>query len=274
MRGGRSRRRVAAAVAGAAVAAAAALVAVGGGGSPPAATKARSPSGHGVDATLPEPADPAFRVPRPIRLRTSPFESTWAPVRRTVLVRAHPARRAPPVGRLGARTPEGTTNIVLALDRDAGARGALWIRVRLPGRGSDASGWVPRTALGGYGVVRTRLVVDESDLTATLLRNGRVVFRAPVGIGASAYPTPTGEFYVRNKLDSYRSPFYGPLAFGTSARSSLSEWPAGGFVGIHGTSRPDLIPGRVSHGCIRLRNPDILRLARLMPIGTPLTIRG
>jgi len=73
---------------------------------------------------------------------------------------------------------------------------------------------------------------------------------------------------------SSSSPFYGPVAFGTSARSEvLTDWPAGGFVGIHGTNRPDLLPGRVSHGCIRLRNQDILRLARLLPVGTPLTIR-
>jgi lipoprotein-anchoring transpeptidase ErfK/SrfK len=64
------------------------------------------------------------------------------------------------------------------------------------------------------------------------------------------------------------------VAFGTSARSSvLTDWPAGGYVGIHGTDEPDLLPGRVSHGCIRMRNADIVRLARLMPMGTPLTIR-
>lgn len=64
------------------------------------------------------------------------------------------------------------------------------------------------------------------------------------------------------------------LAFGTSARSDvLTDWPAGGYIGIHGTDRPELLPGRVSHGCIRLRNADILRLAELMPVGTPLTIR-
>ena len=44
-------------------------------------------------------------------------------------------------------------------------------------------------------------------------------------------------------------------------------------MGIHGTDEPGLIPGRVSHGCIRLRNRDIVRLAQLMPVGTPLTIR-
>ena len=38
------------------------------------------------------------------------------------------------------------------------------------------------------------------------------------------------------------------------------------------THRPDLVPGRVSHGCIRMRNADILKLAQLMPVGTPLTI--
>ena len=64
------------------------------------------------------------------------------------------------------------------------------------------------------------------------------------------------------------------LAFGTSARSSvLTDWPGGGHIGIHGTFRPDLLPGRVSHGCVRLRNEAILRLAKLMPIGTPLTIK-
>jgi lipoprotein-anchoring transpeptidase ErfK/SrfK len=33
------------------------------------------------------------------------------------------------------------------------------------------------------------------------------------------------------------------------------------------------LPGRVSHGCIRLRNEDIEELGRLMPLGTPVTIR-
>ncbi len=72
----------------------------------------------------------------------------------------------------------------------------------------------------------------------------------------------------------FHKAFYGPLAFGTSARSAtLTEWPDGGFVGLHGTNQPRLIPGAVSHGCIRFTNADIKRLGELMPIGTPLTIR-
>jgi L,D-transpeptidase catalytic domain len=179
------------------------------------------------------------------------------------------------VGRLDRRTPEGTTNIVLTLDRAEDAQGSLWIRVRIPALPNNTTGWVRRSTLGGYGVVRTRLLVDLSDRRLTLFRGGKEIFRAPIGIGAEEFPTPTGDFYVRNKLTRYRNAFYGPLAFGTSARSeTLTDWPDGGFVGIHGTNQPELIPGRVSHGCIRLRNAAILRLGRLLPIGTPLRIRA
>jgi lipoprotein-anchoring transpeptidase ErfK/SrfK len=150
----------------------------------------------------------------------------------------------------------------------------LWVYVRLPVLPTGSTGWVPRQALGVYGVVKTHLVVDLERLTATLLRSDKPIFRAPIGVGRAEWATPTGEFYIRNVLTKYRSPFYGPLAFGTSARSSvLTDWPGGGYVGIHGTNAPELVPGRISHGCIRLRNEDILKLGRLMPVGTPVTIR-
>jgi hypothetical protein len=225
--------------------------------------------------SLADPPQPAFEVPAPARLRPSASEVTWAAVRRTVTARSGPGTGFEAVGRVGARTPEGTTNLVPVLGREQTGAGSLWVRVLLPVLPNNTTGWVPRSALGGYAVVRTHLIVDLGDRRATLFRNGRPVFAAAVGIGTAAYPTPTGRFYVRNKLTRYRNPFYGPVAFGTSARSAvLTDWPAGGFVGLHGTNRPGLIPGRVSHGCLRLRNRAILRLAALMPIGTPLTIRA
>jgi L,D-transpeptidase catalytic domain len=223
---------------------------------------------------LPASPEPAFTVPTPVELEESAEHlSYWATVLRPAAVRESPRMAAGIVARLDTRTPEDTSNIVLVLRR-ANRAGKLWVRVRLPVLPNDTTGWVPRDALGVYGVVRTRLVVDLKQFTATLFRNGQEIFRADVGIGQDRWPTPTGEFYIRNKLASYRSPFYGPLAFGTSARSSvLTDWPAGGFVGIHGTNQPELLPGPVSHGCIRVRNEDILELGRLMPVGTPLTIR-
>jgi lipoprotein-anchoring transpeptidase ErfK/SrfK len=197
--------------------------------------------------------------------------SYWAPVLRPAVATARPSggRR---IGRLTTRTPEGTTNAVLLLARTE-RRGRPWVKVRLPILPNNSVGWIPRSSLGGYQSLSTHLVVDRTRLRATLVRGGRAIFAAPVAIGARRSPTPAGRFYIRNKLTGYSSPFYGPLAFGTSARSAvLTDWPAGGFVGIHGTNRPGLIPGRVSHGCIRMRNRDIVRLGRLMPPGTPLTI--
>ena len=225
-------------------------------------------------SNLPTPVKPAFSPGKPVFLRSSAHLSRWAVVRTAVSARTEPTTEARPVTRLATRTPEGTSNIVLVLDDRVAETGVLWIRVRLPVLGKPDTGWVPRSALGGYGTVTTHLVVDLEALTATLLRDGREIFRAEIGVGELSWPTPTGDFYIRNRLTGYASPKYGPLAFGTSARSAtLTDWPAGGFVGIHGTDQPELLPGRVSHGCIRMRNADILRLARLMPVGTPVTIR-
>jgi lipoprotein-anchoring transpeptidase ErfK/SrfK len=149
--------------------------------------------------------------------------------------------------------------------------GSPWVRVRIPGRPNGRTGWVRADALGLLQVVRTQLVVDRRTAHATLYRAGRPIWRAPVGVGAPGTPTPAGRFYIRELL---RAPggVYGPWAFGTSAYSSLSDWPGGGVIGVHGTNQPQLIPGRPSHGCIRVRNADIVRLVRLMPIGTPVHI--
>jgi L,D-transpeptidase catalytic domain len=225
-------------------------------------------------AALPEPPAPAFSVPRPRPLAAHEAGSLFAPLRRAALARAAPDAEALVVALLEKHTPEGTENIVLVLERTEDADGRLWVRVRLPVLPANTTGWVRRSALRGYGTVQTHLVVDRRRLTATLYHNGKALFRAPVGVGSEQWPTPAGHFYIRNKLTRYQSPFYGPLAFGTSARSGvLTDWPAGGFIGIHGTNEPKLLPGRVSHGCIRMHNADILRLGRLMPVGTPLTIR-
>jgi hypothetical protein len=237
----------------------------------------RSPSTVGRAGSLepPPPPAPAFIVPKPLPLERSSTESVWAPVERAVAVRARPSDGAPIVARLSTRTPEGTANIVSVVDRRADASGRLWVRARLPILPNGSTGWLPRASLGGYRWLDTELVIELRRRRATLVRGRRTLFQAPVAIGRPEWPTPTGHFYIRNKLTRYASPSYGPVAFGTSARSSvLTDWPAGGYIGIHGTDQPQLVPGQVSHGCVRLRNSDILTLAQLMPVGTPVTIRA
>jgi lipoprotein-anchoring transpeptidase ErfK/SrfK len=174
---------------------------------------------------------------------------------------------------LAAVTPEWTQNIVLVLASVDVAPGQTWYEVRLPILPNDSTGWVPRDALGNLYEVRTHLYVNRETFTATLKRSGRTIFRTRVGVGRPSAPTPKGEFYIRDEVTDFDHAFYGPIAFGTNGRSAvLTDWPGGGFIGIHGTNRPGILPGAVSHGCIRMVNNAIRRLAKLMPVGTPLTI--
>jgi len=219
-------------------------------------------------ARLPAALDIRRLVPLGDRLGAS----RWAAVEHAAVARSRPTLHSAPVGVVPARTPDGTTNIVVA-DGEADSGGQPWVHVSLAMLPNGTEGWVPRRALGGWSFVDTRLVINRARLTLTLWRAGRVMFRARVGIGAPGTPTPAGTFYVRDRLSGFTDPMYGPLAFGTNARSpTLTDWPGGGVVGIHGTDQPNLIPGRISHGCVRLANSAILRLGKLMPIGTPVRI--
>jgi hypothetical protein len=239
-----------------------------------AASASREPTPVLRRAPLAEAASPALAIPPPRPLDDGPGLSRWAHVRHAIAARASPARGSRIVARVRWRTPEGTVTPLPVTGRRRGRDGRLWMRVQLPVLPNGTSGWVPRRALGAFEVNHHRLIVDVAHERLTLLDGAHAVLRAPVGVGQSGWPTPRGTFLVRNRLEHYVSPAYGPVAFGTSARSAiLTDWPAGGFIGIHGTDRPDLLPGRISHGCVRLRNPDILRLARLMPVGTPVEFR-
>lgn len=221
-----------------------------------------------------DPGPPSPPIPGSEVLSTPGHISRWAFVVRSVVARATPDMHAKAVARLRLKTEDGTDNLVLALERVTDATGRRWVRVRLPILPNGKTGWVPQETLGGFHRVRTWLRIDLRRLRATLVRSGHVVFRARIGVGRHKWPTPRGEFYVRDRLEGFPSGgMYGPLAFGTNARSAvLTDWPGGGFVGIHGTNEPNLLPGRISHGCIRMKNRNILRLGHLMPVGTPLTI--
>lgn len=190
-----------------------------------------------------------------------------------VPVRAQPSSHARLVERLGTSTADGTSMIVEPII-EATVAGREWLEIHLPVLPNSRTGWIPRSAVSELAPVRTWLIVNTKTLRASLIDSGRTVFSTRIGIGKPSTPTPHGNFYVIDRLDDLGyGGEYGPLAFGTSAKSPvLTDWPGGGVVGIHGTNEPQLIPGDPSHGCIRMRNQEILRLGQLMPVGTPVTI--
>jgi lipoprotein-anchoring transpeptidase ErfK/SrfK len=188
----------------------------------------------------------------------------------TAKIRTRPSSHGRTITRLHYHTEDGPLEVYIAL-RSKVVGKATWLQIRIPGRPNGRTGWVREEALGPLVTVRTALRINRTTLKATLYRSGKKVWQSPVGVGKASTPTPAGRFWIRERLKALGAA-YGPWAFGTSAYSILSDWPGGGVVGIHGTNEPSLIPGRPSHGCVRVPNHKISQLARLMPIGTPVRI--
>ncbi|HEX3736029.1 MAG TPA: L,D-transpeptidase family protein [Solirubrobacterales bacterium] len=219
------------------------------------------------------PAAGGARPEHLLRLSDELAFSRSAHAFRDAAVRRRPSPGAPIVTHLHRVTEDGFAETYLLLAELDARHADDWVRLRVPGRPNGRTGWVRRSALGPYHPTRVAVLIDKRTLRLTFLVDGHPRWSAPVGIGAPATPTPSGRFWVREQFPVEGDPFYGPYAFGTSAYARLTDWPGGGVVGIHGTDEPGLIPGRPSHGCIRLRNRDIRRLARLLPNGAPVEIR-
>jgi hypothetical protein len=216
-------------------------------------------------------APAAAREPAMERMSNERTRTVPAWVERNIGVRTQPRMSSRRVGTLRPWTFHGRAETVIVLGRSPGA--GNWSYVRYAGLGIR-KGWVPTSALITRPVVTTRLVIDRPRRQVRLYRAGRLEFRAAVGIGAPGSPTPRGRTYVRERVTpSSPGGIYGPRAFGLSVYSPWrTGWVGGGQVGIHGTNQPGLIPGRISNGCVRLRNPAILSLARRLPIGTPVDV--
>jgi hypothetical protein len=199
----------------------------------------------------------------------------WAHTNLLGAIRSEPSPDAKSVGKLRWNTEDGLPEVYIVLESRLDEAEQPWLKIRVPGRPNGRTGWVREEQLSNLKVIQTQLTIDRKSLTATLRKDGKRIWRSRVGVGKRGTETPGGRFWIRERLSNLGgSPIYGPWAFGTSAYSStLTDWPGGGVVGIHGTDQPQLIPGRPSHGCVRVPNAKIRRLAKLMPVGTPVRIR-
>ncbi len=223
---------------------------------------------------LPGAAQAGTQPTGSVRLSDERAFGYWAHPEHEAPIRRLPSRGSGRVARIHYLTEDGFPEVYPALRRFTDRGGRTWVRIRIPMRPNGSTGWVQRSALGPLYRVRTRLVVSRRRLRATVHRSNRPIWRSRIGIGKRSTPTPAGRFWIRERIKVPRpGGIYGPWAFGTSAYSSLSDWPGGGVIGIHGTNQPYLIPGRPSHGCIRVPNRRLRRLVRLLPIGTPVRIR-
>jgi lipoprotein-anchoring transpeptidase ErfK/SrfK len=200
---------------------------------------------------------------------TSPKPSVVAEARVSLVAvyRTRTAKR--PFLRLSRRTSHGGPLVLLVKERRPG-----WAKVYLPVRPNGSTGWVRdrqvALALNPY-----RIRVDLSARTITVWKGAKVIHRAPAGVGRSSVPTPVGTYFLTELMaQPNRYGAYGPYAFGLSAFSNVIYSFGGGpgQIGLHGTNSPSLLGTYVSHGCIRISNAGITKLARILPLGTPVRI--
>jgi hypothetical protein len=190
---------------------------------------------------------------------------------KAIAVREAPSPSARRIGVLHEFRPDFRPTIVYALGKREGADGRLWYRVLLSKRPNGTTGWVRADGVDVQ-PVRTEIRVRRGARKLEVTRDGRVVFETTVAVGAPGTETPLGRFYLMTEFRPTDS-FYGTWAFETSAYSpTLTDWPGGGKIGIHGTSAPGLLGLAVSHGCIRVSNAAADRLHALVSPGTALHI--
>ena len=121
-----------------------------------------------------------------------------------------------------------------------------------------------------------RVVVSIPDRKLAVLENGTVLRVFAVAVGAAESPSPTGTFQIVLRLSepTYYHPGtvippgkdnpLGPRWLGLNKK---------GF-GIHGTNAPHSVGKAASHGCIRLRNREVVELYPMLRVGDVVEIRG
>ena len=224
-------------------------------------------------ATAADPALPAVVAPT----APTPTQAWVGRVVATVTARAAPRFSAKAKTVLRSTAPFSGNGTVVLITRSTVVDGVPWVEVLLPIRPNGARGWIPQDVLR-LSLTRVRIAIDLSERRLRVVRAGKRVMSASIAIGKPATPTPTGSsFAIAERIDT-RTPggFLGPVVMPlTGFSETLNEFAGGdGRVAIHGTSIPSLIGTRASHGCMRMRNDDIVRLARLAAPGTPVAIRA
>jgi hypothetical protein len=142
------------------------------------------------------------------------------------------------------------------------------------------------------------VVVDLDDNELSLMDGDETLWSAPVGTGTGLrlegedgeweFTTPQGVFQIQYKEElpvwilpdwyflekDLPIPPNGSPERRAPGQLGVAAVYLGQEIAIHGTSRPELLGQRVSHGCIRLENKNALRLFHNVQIGTPVVIRG
>lgn len=170
---------------------------------------------------------------------------------------------------LKSPNPDGVKRVFLVVARQSG-----WLKVMLPVPPNGSSGWV-RASDVTTSTTPYLIKVQRSEHRIQVFKGTAKVMDEPAGIGKTDTPTPGGLYYITELLKAPNPKGdYGPYAYGLSGYStSLTQFNGHDpIIGIHGTNQPKLVGTSVSHGCVRVKNDIITKLAGMLPLGTTVQI--
>jgi lipoprotein-anchoring transpeptidase ErfK/SrfK len=153
--------------------------------------------------------------------------------------------------------------------------GSEWIQVRALRNRTQVKVWIPKWATRRVWIAY-RVKVDISSRRATIYRAGKVVRRYRVVVGAPSTPTPTGHYYVVDRMHLHTSWGNNKWALATSAFSRILKHFDGGQgqVALHARGfLRDPVGTAASHGCVRFNDHEIAWMAAHVPNGTPVDIQ-
>lgn len=182
--------------------------------------------------------------------------------------------------RITTLQPFGSWNggpVVLQIAQVKTVGDTRWLRVRLPIRPNGSTGWLPASQVA-VSKLRHRITISRTSRRLTLLRDGKRVGSTRIVIGAPGTPTPAGSFAVLEVVRQPKGQVLGPWALHLTAHSNvLDDYGGGpGRVALHGRSGGllnDPLGSARSHGCVRMPNAFVSRLAKVAVEGTPVVIR-
>lgn len=126
------------------------------------------------------------------------------------------------------------------------------------------------------------IIVDRGSHKLRFYRNLELTHTYPIAVGQAGLETPAGLYDVQWKEENPiwrvpKSDWAGDLAGRNippgPENPIKARWMAfNGAAGIHGTDDVGSLGTNASHGCIRMRIPDVISLYSRSPVGTPVFV--
>ena len=149
-----------------------------------------------------------------------------------------------------------------------------WLHVLLNRRPNGADGWIHASEVS-LTSIPYHVEVSLSSKQIVVYEGSDPILADCVGVGKGSTPTPTGQYFVAETWDLRgKGTVFGNFALALSAYSNVHQTFMGGNgqIAIHGTSNSSNRGKAVSNGCVRVYNPVVAEVARIVPRGTPVII--